>query len=169
VLIDHAWLEQVDTAGRVKKVRDTAEEDGTNCHVITIPRDPGSAGADTVFFMQQEQFPEFTVVARPTTQSKEVRALSFSAAVNDGLVDMVEGDWNKKVLTALRDFPLSDFDDPVDAGADMFNQLYETYRKGLVLKNFNPLRNLAFGKRSARSSGTASKCQAISPSMQALS
>jgi hypothetical protein len=42
----------------------------------------------------------------------------------------------------LRDFPLSDFDDPVDAGSDLYNGLYEIARKGLVVKDLKPQRNL---------------------------
>jgi hypothetical protein len=59
--------------------------------------------------------------------------------------------WNKTVLTCMRQFLLSEFDDPIDALGDGYNQLHEVYRQGLVVKNYKPQRNLlawqAFSER----------------------
>lgn len=148
LLIEDTVLEQVDSGGRLALQRQTAESDGRDVTVL-IPQDPGSAGKDVVF-MTEQALEGFTVVKRPTSANKEVRATPASAAVNMGMVEIVEGPNTKRVLTALRDFPLSDFDDPVDALSDLYNYLYEVAKKGLVVKNLSPQRNLVtwdtFGK-----------------------
>ena len=148
LLITDAVLEQVDSGGRLALQKQTAEADGRDVTVL-IPQDPGSAGKDVVF-MTEQALEGFTVVKRPTSANKEVRATPASAAVNMGMVEIVEGPNTKRVLTALRDFPLSDFDDPCDALSDLYSYLYEVAKKGLVVKNLSPQRNLVtwdtFGK-----------------------
>ena len=140
VTVFDAILEQVDSGARLGLQRSTAMIDGRDV-AVCIPQDPGSSGKDMVFVTKQS-LEGFSVHARPTMGSKEMRALPFSTAVNSGLVEFVEGPWNKRVLTALRDFPLSDVDDPVDAGADMYTYLYEIARKGLVVKGLEPQRHM---------------------------
>lgn len=116
ITIFEMWRERVDTATRTKRQKQNALRDGPNVKIV-LPIDPGAAGASTVFFIQQ-MLKEYTVVGRETSGSKEERALNFSIAVNDGLVEMVEcpedanGDsWNKDLKRELRDFPLSEYKD----------------------------------------------------------
>lgn len=136
VTIFHAEMVQEASEQRLATQKRIAAIDGFDVP-IGIPQDPGSAGKDVVFYTQREMS-GYTVVARSTSGSKEERARSFADAVNSGMVEIVEGDWNKQFLRALRDFPLSDFDDPVDAASDAYSHLYSMYRRGLVIKNFRP-------------------------------
>lgn len=136
VTIFHAEMVQESTEQRLATQKRIAAIDGPEIP-IGIPQDPGSAGKDVVFYTQRE-LAGYTVVARPTSGSKEERARTFADAVNSGMVEIVEGEWNKQFLRALRDFPLSDFDDPVDAASDAYNHIYSMYRRGLVVKNFRP-------------------------------
>ncbi len=132
--------EQLDSASRLELQRVTAEKDGADVPV-RIPQDPGSAGKDTVFYTTQK-LNGYTVIARPTSGSKEDRARNYSAAVNAGDVEFAEADWNADAKREMRDFPLSQYKDIVDASADDYNYLYEIFRKGLVVKNYRPQRNL---------------------------
>lgn len=140
VLILDATMVQESTERRLQTQKRLASLDGFDVP-IAIPQDPGSAGKDVVFFTQQE-LAGHTVLARSTSGSKEERARNFADAVNSGMVEIAAGDWNKQFLRALRDFPLSDFDDPVDAASDAYNHLYGVFRRGLVVKNFRANLNL---------------------------
>ncbi len=141
--------EQLDSGARLQRQLETAISDGVDVPV-RIPQDPGSAGKDTVFYTTQK-LEGFTVIARPTSGSKEERARNFSSAVNTGDVEFVSADWNTDAKRELRDFPLSQYKDITDAMSDGYNYLYEIFRKGLVAKNYKPQRNLVtwedFGKR----------------------
>lgn len=138
--------EQVDTAGRDALQLRTAQEDGSDV-IITVPRDPGT-GKSVVFYIQQK-LKDFTVVARSTSGSKEDRARNFSSCVNSGDCEMAlddnlpeEKQWNEPAKTEMRDFPLSDNDDIIDAEADMYNEAYERMVKGKVIHAYAPQRNL---------------------------
>jgi predicted phage terminase large subunit-like protein len=132
--------EQLDSGTRLQRQLETAIGDGVDVPV-RIPQDPGSAGKDTVFYTIQK-LEGFTVIARPTSGSKEERARNFSSAVNSGEVEFVSADWNRDAKRELRDFPLSQYKDITDAMSDGYNYLYEIVRKGLVVKNYKPQRNL---------------------------
>ncbi len=137
--------EQVDTAGRDALQLRTAMKDGAGV-VITIPRDPGAAG-DTAVFHIQQVLKGFEVAVRSTSGSKEDRARSFSSQVNSGMVDFATDEhldkgWIKQAKKELRDFPLSDHDDVIDGSADAYNEAFVRVKKGLVIKNYRPQRNL---------------------------
>jgi predicted phage terminase large subunit-like protein len=147
ITIFDMWRERVDTAVRTKKQQEIAQKDGPGVK-ITVPIDPGQAGATTVFFLQQ-LLKDYTVEGVPTSGSKEERALNFSVAVNDGLVEMVKSekpkdgddDWNVELKKELRDFPLSDWKDITDACADAYNTLFRDWTRGTVVKNYKWNRN----------------------------
>ena len=65
----------------------------------------------------------FTVVTKPVSGSKELRAEPFAAQVNAGNVDMLRGDWNQELLEELSRFPHGAHDDQVDALSDAFAEL----------------------------------------------
>lgn len=134
---------QVDTAGRDALQLETATADGANT-VVTVPNDPGAGGKSTVYYVQRN-LAAFTVIPRPTSGSKEDRARPLASAINSGDVFIATDDhlpederWVKHLLTEFRNFPLSDHDDIVDAGADAFNEAFERITRGLVIKNFRP-------------------------------
>lgn len=141
-------LEQVSPEKRIELQLTTAAEDGAHV-TIRIPEDPGSAGKYEAWSTKQA-LEDYTVVSRPVSGSKEMRAFPGAGSVNSGDVEMVEAPWNKQVKGAFRDFPLSDFDDPIDAFSDMHNYLFEIFRKGLVVKNFLETRNLLEWSRFAQ-------------------
>lgn len=139
--------EQVNTAGRDELQRRTALEDGPEV-IVTVPQDPGAGGKTTVFHIQQI-LKGFQVVARSVSGSKEDRARNYSSAVNSGDVEFMddvdyqdEKKWIKPARTEMRDFPLSDDDDIVDASGDAYNECYERIVKGNVIPNFVPQRNV---------------------------
>lgn len=134
------WRERVDTAARFKKQKELAARDGADV-VITHPLDPGAAGKGVVWYVKQ-LLKDYTVVEMPTTGSKETRAINPSAAVNSGDVEIVEADWNREFKKELRDFPLSEYKDIVDAFSDNYNYLYQTMIKGKIVTGYKPQRNL---------------------------
>jgi predicted phage terminase large subunit-like protein len=134
------WRERVDTAARLRQQKQLAKEDGTDV-TITVPIDPGAAGQTVVWFTEQHLHGN-TVVGMPTSGSKEQRAMNLSAAVNSGEIEFVVADWNTAVKRELRDFPLSEYKDCVDALSDAYNHLFEVVRRGTVIKNYRPQRNL---------------------------
>jgi predicted phage terminase large subunit-like protein len=140
ITVFEMYRDRVDTAERSAKQKTLAIADGADVQVV-IPIDPGAAGQAVVWYTEQD-LEGFTVVARATSGSKEQRAYNFSVAVNRGDVEIVEADWNENFKKELRDFPLSTYKDIVDASGDGYNHLFESARKGLVVKTYNPHRNV---------------------------
>jgi phage terminase large subunit-like protein len=145
--IFHIWRERVDTARRLQKQQELAVEDGVDV-TVTVPIDPGAAGRDVVWFTEQKM-EGYTVIGRPTSGSKEDRAMNLSTAVNSGEIEFVDDSdlpederWIKEAKKELRDFPLSEYKDIVDAMSDNYNYNYSLIRKGMIIKNFRPQRNL---------------------------
>lgn len=133
--------ERKDVAGRLELQKETAEKDGPDI-AITIPVDPGAAGLQAVFHTQQ-YLEGYAVEEMATSGSKEDRARPFAAAVNSGQVEYPEGaEWWPDMKRELRDFPQSDYKDIVDACSDGYNRNYAVFRKGKLVKNYKPQRNL---------------------------
>jgi len=138
---------QVDTAGRDELQRQTAERDGGEV-IVTVPQDVGAGGKSTAFHITQN-LKGYQVITRSVSGSKENRARNYSAAVNSGMVEFVDDShlpedlrWIEAAKKEMRDFPLSDHDDIIDAKADGYNESYERLIKGLVISNLKPQRNL---------------------------
>lgn len=147
VTVFHSANKQLDAARRLQLVSSTARTDGPNV-TIRIPEDPGAAGKTEAWFTTQH-LEDYTVVAKPVSGAKEMRAINGSAAVNVGEIEFVldtdldeDDKWNDFVKRCMRDFPMGKVKDPIDAFSDMYNELYEMFRKGAVLTNFRPQRNL---------------------------
>lgn len=158
VIVFDMKLEQLDTAKRVAMQKATAVEDGLDVS-ICIPQEVAEAGKTVVFWTEQF-LKEYTVIPRsvvnaaPGSTAKARRAYNFSIAVNSGQVSFVADgcwkptpgkdikEWNKDVKRAMRNFLFSEFDDPIDAMGDGYNELFETVHKGLVIHNYRPQRNL---------------------------
>lgn len=140
VTVFDIWRERVDSAGRLKKQLEIARADGIEV-VVKIPQDPGSAGKFEAWFTEQ-QLESFTVVVQSVSGSKEMRAMNYSSAVKSGDVEFIEADRNAAAKREMRDFPLSEYKDIVDSSSDAYNYLYEIFRKGTIIKNYRPQRNL---------------------------
>lgn len=112
---------QWDTATRDRTITQTATIDGPSITVIG-EKEPGSGGvkAAELFIKMLSGVP---VKIEPATEAKAVRAGPFSSQVNAGNVRLVKGDWNKKFIEELRQFPNGKHDDQVDAGSLAFNEL----------------------------------------------
>lgn len=104
-------------------IKQTAQLDGKKVH-IHLPQDPGQAGKS-----QAKNFitmlSGFNVKAETVSGDKITRAGPFAAQVNIGNVKMLRGDWNKKLIAELRNFPNGKHDDQVDGLSDGFNELNE--------------------------------------------
>ena len=152
VIVKDMIMEQLNSADRIALQKNTAKDDGADV-TVCIPEEIGAAAKDAVFLMKQHLH-GFNVVARKVTNAlpgstpKARRAHNFSVAVNAGLVRFIEGEWNKAMLRAMRNFLHSSLDDPIDAGSDIYNHMYEELSKGRVIKQFSSVQswnNFIFG------------------------
>lgn len=119
---------QKSTANRQRLIRQTAEHDGDAVEV-GIPKDPGSAGTDTVYFSAQE-LAGFRWWSYPARQDKVTRVRPFADACNAGIVKLVRGDWVAKYKAELQAFPYGEFKDQADASGDAFKRLSRRSRRG---------------------------------------
>lgn len=90
---------------------------------VRIPQDPGQAGKDQSSSLVSMLSGYAVRVERPTGD-KITRALPFSAAWQNGDIDVLAGPWNEAFFQELESFyDPSCHDDIVDAAADAFNEL----------------------------------------------
>jgi predicted phage terminase large subunit-like protein len=102
-------------------VRATAEEDGESV-LVAIPQDPGQAGKDQAQTFIRE-LDGFTVLHRPMTGDKVVRAGPASSQAGAGNFAILRGPWNHAFTTQAHEFPDSPRDDKIDALSEAFNAL----------------------------------------------
>jgi predicted phage terminase large subunit-like protein len=104
-----------------QRVKQRAEQDGTSVQ-IQLAQDPGQAGKG-----QAQNYlrllGRFSASATPVTGDKMARALSWAGKAGNGLVRIVEGEWNKAFLDELTSFPTGAHDDQVDAVSSAFDKL----------------------------------------------
>jgi len=109
-----------------EKMIATAQNDGLNCPVL-LPLDPGAQGK--VAFMTWSRplvLAGFKVKKALTRKGKLERFMGFSNAVENGLVRVVQGDWNDTWFHELEIFDGESRHgkkDQVDATADAYNAL----------------------------------------------
>lgn len=98
-----------------------------------IPQDPGQAGKDQAQQMQRYFISEGVngAVVRPISGNKETRAEGFAAAVNAGMVALVDSPYTRAFLEQLRQFPNGKHDDMVDAAADAYNEMMMSEGNGI--------------------------------------
>lgn len=97
---------------------------------IRLPQDPGQAGVAQVESWIKA-LAGFTVVAKPPTGAKDVRATPLATQVEHGNVYLVNSGppedgldaWIEVFIDELCAFPNGSNDDQVDAAADAFNEL----------------------------------------------
>jgi predicted phage terminase large subunit-like protein len=99
-----------------------ADQDGVSCPV-SIPQDPGQAGAAQVLYYITKVLPQFDVRVRRPTGAKTVRAQPLASQCRAGNVKLVRGAWNKDYTHEAHLFPKSEFDDQVDASSDAYNEI----------------------------------------------
>jgi len=104
-----------------KVLKSAASRDGRSTK-IRLPQDPGQAGkAQMKYFTRM--LAGYTVVAKPISGDKIVRAEPFAAQVNVGNVVSLRGDWLEPLMAEMKIFPNGTHDDQVDAGSDAFSEL----------------------------------------------
>jgi predicted phage terminase large subunit-like protein len=89
---------------------------------VRLPQDPGQAGKSQAQYLVR-QLAGHTVVVKPPTGSKTVRADPFASQAAASNVRLVRGPWNEAFLNEIEVFPAGAHDDQVDAAADAFNEL----------------------------------------------
>lgn len=106
---------------RESVIRDTAVADGSDV-IIWIEQEPGSGGKESAEATIRN-LAGFVVYAERPTGDKTVRAQSYSVQVNNGNIQILNGDWNKSFVEEHRFFPYGTYKDQVDAAAGAFNKL----------------------------------------------
>lgn len=118
-----------ESAGVVKRIiKETAKQDNSiRPTKIMSYQDPGSAGkGEAEQFVKELSMYEVGTVLAASTKGKETNAKSFSAAAENGLVDIWSGIPQKERLLfyrQLESFPGDDHDDYVDAASGAYNEL----------------------------------------------
>lgn len=121
LLVEHAIAGQWSTGTREKNIKDMAETDGKGV-TICIEQEPGSAGVDSAQSTVGNLF-GFHMFVDKVTGDKETRAEPLQGMVDNGLVYMLNGDWNLGYKDELRAFPRGAFKDLVDASSGACNYL----------------------------------------------
>jgi predicted phage terminase large subunit-like protein len=106
---------------RDRLIRQTAETDGRECHVVG-EQEPGSAGKDAALAFVR-MLDGFRTRCEPASGSKEVRADAMASQAEAGNVKLVRGPWVNDFLDELTSFPKGEHDDQVDAASGAFNFL----------------------------------------------
>ena len=103
-------------------VQQTAAQDGKGVQ-ITIEEEGGASGKLLVDYYQRSALLGYSVQGRRPTGDKVTRAQPLSAAVEQGRVALVRGNWVNTFLDELCAFPAVNHDDQVDATSGAFNEL----------------------------------------------
>jgi len=114
---------------REKVIRSTAEADGQEC-VIYHEQEPGSGGKDSASATTRN-LSGYTAIADRPTGDKVSRADPYSVAVNEGVVYLLRGEWNKDFTEEHRFFPFSKYKDQVDAASGAFTKLTALQEAGV--------------------------------------
>jgi predicted phage terminase large subunit-like protein len=96
-------------------VRQTAEEDGPDVHVV-MEQEPGSSGVAVIdHYLRVLQGYKFQ--GQRSTGSKADRAAPLAAQAEGGNVKLLRAAWNRDLLDELEAFPFGKHDDQVDAAS----------------------------------------------------
>jgi len=112
-------------------VKRTAESDGPDV-TIALPQDPGQAGKDQAGQYTRE-LTGYTVVTRPQSGDKIVRAGAFSSQVGAHNAAVVRAPWTPAYVGQLHNFP-EGADDKVDATSEAFRELNQDKTHGHWLR-----------------------------------
>jgi predicted phage terminase large subunit-like protein len=127
---DGRWLimdiirEQFGPEAMERALRNTAQRD-TRSVKIRLPQDPGQAGKTQVKYLTK-MLAGYSVVSKPISGDKVLRAEPFAAQVNVGNVVMMRAEWNEGLLAEMRAFDRGKYDDMIDAGSDAFSELTDS-------------------------------------------
>lgn len=119
----------------MQRIIQTASEDPPETQII-LPQEPGQAGKAAGQMMIKELIEAgYFARMRPTNKSKVVRFQPVAAAAEAGLIDYIEGPWNKDFFDELEGFDGSKNkkDDQVDSCSDSFITLAQKINIGNFL------------------------------------
>lgn len=102
IVVLHAARFQFSPGKVQTRMRSRADADGHRVK-IALWQDPGGAGKSDVY-NDKKHLLGFVVKSEPARQKKGVYFLPFSAACENGLVDVVEGPWNEEYFYELENF-----------------------------------------------------------------
>jgi predicted phage terminase large subunit-like protein len=104
-----------------KFIKATAEEDGPDI-TIQMEQEPGSAGKNLIDQYARYVLPGYAFTGQRATGDKETRAKPMAAAVANGNVRLLRGNWNTDFIDEMSAFPEANVhDDQVDASVHAFN------------------------------------------------
>ncbi len=104
-----------------KFIKATAEEDGPDIS-IQMEQEPGSAGKNLIDQYARYVLPGYAFTGQRATGDKETRAKPMAAAVANGNVRLLRGNWNTDFIDEMSAFPEANVhDDQVDASVHAFN------------------------------------------------
>ena len=87
-----------------------------------LPQDPGQAGKEQAQ-SYVSMLAGYDVKVVPESGDKVTRAEPMAAQWQQGMFDVVAGEWNEMYFNQLESFPESKFKDMVDASSSAFNEL----------------------------------------------
>lgn len=114
-----AWSGQLSPGDLDKHQRQTARMDGTRT-IVRGPEDPAAGKRVAIQFIRN--LVGFIVRVRPVNGDKALRCQPLANECNIGMLRMVQGPWNKKLIEAMRAAPNGKWD-LIDAAADAHDEL----------------------------------------------
>jgi predicted phage terminase large subunit-like protein len=120
-LIEDVKRGQWGSEERERIIRQTAEADGRNVHVV-VEQEPGSGGKESAEATIRNLAGYIIHADRPTGD-KAFRADPLSVQVNSGNIKLRNAPWNYEYVEEFKLFPNSTYKDQVDATSGAFNYL----------------------------------------------
>lgn len=106
-----------ESPGKVEKlVSRAANHDGRNT-IVWIEQEPGASGKSTIHHYQKNVLPAFAVYGDTDRGPKPEFWRVLSSKAENGLVKVIEGDWNEEFFNELEAIPYGDHDDQADAAS----------------------------------------------------
>jgi len=109
-------------------IKQQAAIDGSGV-AIRMEQEPGSAGKTVISHYSRNVLPGYDFRGIPSSGAKQERARPVSAAIANGNVSLVRGQWNHAFMNELRAFPTGPNDDQVDGLSGAFNALTRPKKK----------------------------------------
>ena len=123
IYLAHATRDRRGPAETIAIMRSQAEADGPAVR-IRVEREPGSASIREADNLARTTFAGFQFAAVPSLGDKLARARPLSAAIEQGRVVLVRGDWNQWFIDELCLFPTAGVhDDAVDAATGCYHDI----------------------------------------------
>ncbi len=110
-------------AATEQEVGDTTKADGLGVEQH-FEQEPGSSGKAQVDHFQRNVCKGFATYAHKVTGDKTTRAKPFSAACEQGRVQVLAGPWYSAWMDVLEAFPEGSHDDDVDGSSGAYNALH---------------------------------------------